>query len=194
MKSPLRLRVWPAASCRAPATSASWRIWSGWWTAPQPNSAEIDIVVNNAATNIAQGPAIEMDDGQFDKMVEVNLKSAYRLTRLVAPGMVAARLGVDHQHRLHRRAAPAVPRPAVQHDQSRAHHDDAILRGGAGPVGRARERHRARADPDGAERILLEGREHAGSRCWRASRSSTWASRSKWPRSRCCWRAMRRPT
>jgi NAD(P)-dependent dehydrogenase (short-subunit alcohol dehydrogenase family) len=48
---------------------------------------KIDIVVNNAATNIGQGPAIEMDDGQFDKMVEVNLKSAYRLTRLVAPGM-----------------------------------------------------------------------------------------------------------
>jgi dehydrogenase/reductase SDR family member 4 len=47
----------------------------------------IDVVVNNAATNIAQGPAIEMDDGQFDKMVEVNLKSAYRLTRLVAKGM-----------------------------------------------------------------------------------------------------------
>src|SRR5579883_269212 len=48
---------------------------------------KIDIVVNNAATNIAQGPGIEMDDAQFDKMVEVNLKSAYRLTRLVAPGM-----------------------------------------------------------------------------------------------------------
>jgi dehydrogenase/reductase SDR family protein 4 len=48
---------------------------------------KIDIVVNNAATNIAQGPAIQMDDGQFDKMVEVNLKSAYRLMRLVAPGM-----------------------------------------------------------------------------------------------------------
>jgi len=47
---------------------------------------KIDIVVNNAATNIAQGPAIEMDDGQFDKMVEVNLKSAYRLTRLAATG------------------------------------------------------------------------------------------------------------
>lgn len=50
---------------------------------------KIDILVNNAATNIAQGPAIEMDDGQFDKMVEVNLKSAYRLMRLVAPGMCA---------------------------------------------------------------------------------------------------------
>src|SRR5579871_3545306 len=48
---------------------------------------KIDVLVNNAATNIAQGPAIEMDDGQFDKMVEVNLKSTYRLTRLVAPGM-----------------------------------------------------------------------------------------------------------
>jgi dehydrogenase/reductase SDR family member 4 len=47
----------------------------------------IDILVNNAATNIAQGPALEMDEGQFDKMVEVNLKSTYRLTRLVAPGM-----------------------------------------------------------------------------------------------------------
>ena len=47
----------------------------------------IDILVNNAATNIAQGPAIEMDDGQFDKMVDVNLKSVYRLIRLVAPGM-----------------------------------------------------------------------------------------------------------
>jgi len=48
----------------------------------------IDILVNNAGTNIAQGPALEMTDAQFDKMVEVNLKSAYRLTRLVAPGMV----------------------------------------------------------------------------------------------------------
>ena len=47
----------------------------------------IDILVNNAATNIAQGPAVEMTDAQFDKMVEVNLKSAYRLTRAVAPGM-----------------------------------------------------------------------------------------------------------
>jgi dehydrogenase/reductase SDR family protein 4 len=53
----------------------------------QREYGKIDILVNNAATNIAQGPGIQMDDGQFDKMVEVNLKSAYRLTRLVAPGM-----------------------------------------------------------------------------------------------------------
>ncbi len=47
----------------------------------------IDILVNNAGTNIAQGPALEMDDAQFDKMVEINLKSVYRLIRLVGPGM-----------------------------------------------------------------------------------------------------------
>jgi dehydrogenase/reductase SDR family member 4 len=48
---------------------------------------KIDILVNNAATNIAQGPCLEMDEGQFDKMVEINLKSTFRLMRLVAPGM-----------------------------------------------------------------------------------------------------------
>src|SRR5260370_32944293 len=47
----------------------------------------IDILVNNAATNVAQGHCLAIDDGQFDKMIEVNLKSAFRLTHLVAPGM-----------------------------------------------------------------------------------------------------------
>lgn len=49
----------------------------------------LDILVNNAGTNIAQGPCLEMDEGQFDKMVEVNLKSAFRLVQRVAPGMCA---------------------------------------------------------------------------------------------------------
>ncbi|HYL09265.1 MAG TPA: SDR family NAD(P)-dependent oxidoreductase, partial [Candidatus Acidoferrales bacterium] len=47
----------------------------------------IDILVNNAATNIAQGPCLEVDEGQFDKMVEINLKSTFLLMKLVAPGM-----------------------------------------------------------------------------------------------------------
>jgi dehydrogenase/reductase SDR family protein 4 len=47
----------------------------------------IDILVNNAGTNVGQGPCLAIDEGQFDKMIEVNLKSAFRLTRLVAPGM-----------------------------------------------------------------------------------------------------------
>jgi dehydrogenase/reductase SDR family member 4 len=47
----------------------------------------IDILVNNAGTNVAQGPCLTIDDSKFDKMIEVNLKSAFRLIQLVAPGM-----------------------------------------------------------------------------------------------------------
>jgi NAD(P)-dependent dehydrogenase (short-subunit alcohol dehydrogenase family) len=47
----------------------------------------IDILANNAATNISFGPCLEIDEAQFDKMVEINLKSAFRLTRAIAPGM-----------------------------------------------------------------------------------------------------------
>jgi len=49
----------------------------------------IDILVNNAATNIAQEPVLQIDEAKFDKMVEINLKSAFRLIQAVAPGMCA---------------------------------------------------------------------------------------------------------
>ena len=48
----------------------------------------IDVLVNNAATNIAQEFCLDVDEAKFDKMVEINLKSAFRLIRAVAPGMV----------------------------------------------------------------------------------------------------------
>jgi dehydrogenase/reductase SDR family protein 4 len=48
---------------------------------------KIDILVNNAATNVAQLPCLDIDEGMFDKMIEINLKSAFRLTKLIAPGM-----------------------------------------------------------------------------------------------------------
>ena len=48
---------------------------------------KIDILVNNAATNIAQEPCLDIDEAKFDKMIEVNLKSAFRLTQKIAPGM-----------------------------------------------------------------------------------------------------------
>jgi NAD(P)-dependent dehydrogenase (short-subunit alcohol dehydrogenase family) len=53
----------------------------------------VDILVNNAATNIAFGSCLEMTDSQFDKMVEINLKSAFRLVNLVAPKMCARKSG-----------------------------------------------------------------------------------------------------
>jgi dehydrogenase/reductase SDR family member 4 len=49
----------------------------------------IDILVNNAATNIAQEPVLQVDEAKFDKMIEINLKSAFRLVQAVAPGMCA---------------------------------------------------------------------------------------------------------
>jgi dehydrogenase/reductase SDR family protein 4 len=48
---------------------------------------KVDILVNNAATNIAQEPVLNTDETKFDKMVEINLKSAYRLIQALAPGM-----------------------------------------------------------------------------------------------------------
>jgi dehydrogenase/reductase SDR family member 4 len=47
----------------------------------------IDILVNNAATNVAQVPCLKIDEGMFDKMIDINLKSAFRLTQLIAPCM-----------------------------------------------------------------------------------------------------------
>jgi NAD(P)-dependent dehydrogenase (short-subunit alcohol dehydrogenase family) len=49
----------------------------------------VDILVNNSATNIGQGPALEVTDEMLDKIVEINIKSALRLVRLTVPGMIA---------------------------------------------------------------------------------------------------------
>lgn len=48
----------------------------------------IDILVNNAATNIGQGPSLNIDTAMFDKMVDVNIKSALHLVHRVVPGMI----------------------------------------------------------------------------------------------------------
>jgi dehydrogenase/reductase SDR family member 4 len=47
----------------------------------------VDILVNNAATNISFGPCLGVEEAQFDKMIEINLKSAFRLIKAIAPGM-----------------------------------------------------------------------------------------------------------
>jgi NAD(P)-dependent dehydrogenase (short-subunit alcohol dehydrogenase family) len=48
----------------------------------------VDVLVNNAATNIGQGPALSVTDEMLDKMVEVNVKAALRLVRLTVPKMI----------------------------------------------------------------------------------------------------------
>ncbi len=54
---------------------------------------QIDILVNNAAQNIYGGYALDLGDVDFDRAVETNLKSVYRLIRLVAPRMCARERG-----------------------------------------------------------------------------------------------------
>jgi dehydrogenase/reductase SDR family member 4 len=53
----------------------------------------VDILVNNSATNIGQGPALEVSDEMFAKMFEINVLSALRLIRLIAPKLIARKSG-----------------------------------------------------------------------------------------------------
>jgi NAD(P)-dependent dehydrogenase (short-subunit alcohol dehydrogenase family) len=53
----------------------------------------VDIVVNNSATNIGQGPALAITDDMLDKMIEVNIKAALRLVRLTVPKMIERKSG-----------------------------------------------------------------------------------------------------
>ena len=48
----------------------------------------IDILVNNSATNIGQGPALDVTDEMFFKMFELNIASVLRLIRLTVPKMI----------------------------------------------------------------------------------------------------------
>jgi NAD(P)-dependent dehydrogenase (short-subunit alcohol dehydrogenase family) len=48
----------------------------------------VDILVNNSATNLGQGPALAVTDEMLDKMMEINIKAALRLVRLTVPRMI----------------------------------------------------------------------------------------------------------
>ncbi len=48
----------------------------------------IDIMVNNGATNLEQGPSLDVTDAALMKMVEINVLSAVRFLRLTVPKMM----------------------------------------------------------------------------------------------------------
>ncbi|MEO8361089.1 MAG: glucose 1-dehydrogenase [Vicinamibacteria bacterium] len=54
----------------------------------------IDILVNNAGDLIARQPLLEMSEEFFRSVMDVNLLSAFLVTRAVAPGMVSRKTGV----------------------------------------------------------------------------------------------------
>ncbi len=117
----------------------------------------LDILVNNAATNISFGPCLEIEEAQFDKMVEINLKSAFRLVQAVAPGMcnrgsgsivnIASIAGLRPQ--LHSLLYSMTKAALIMMTKSYALE--------LGIERRPRERHRPRLDSDGSQRTLLEG-------------------------------------
>jgi dehydrogenase/reductase SDR family protein 4 len=47
----------------------------------------IDILVNNAATNPVYGPVVQSEDWAFDKIMNVNVKAPFELSKLVHPIM-----------------------------------------------------------------------------------------------------------
>jgi NAD(P)-dependent dehydrogenase (short-subunit alcohol dehydrogenase family) len=53
----------------------------------------VDILVNNSATNVYQGPSLAITDEMIDKMVEINVKSVLRLVRLTVPRMIERKSG-----------------------------------------------------------------------------------------------------
>ena len=51
--------------------------------------ARIDLLINNAGTNIALGPLTDLSPEQFDKMFQVNLRGPWYLASRIAPIMAA---------------------------------------------------------------------------------------------------------
>jgi NAD(P)-dependent dehydrogenase (short-subunit alcohol dehydrogenase family) len=47
----------------------------------------VDVAVNNAATNPHFGPLLTADEGQWDKILDTNVKGAFRLCKAVVPHM-----------------------------------------------------------------------------------------------------------
>lgn len=59
----------------------------------EDQAGPVDIVVNNSATNIGQGPSLNLTDEMFFKMMEINVLSALRLIRLTAQKMIEREKG-----------------------------------------------------------------------------------------------------
>ena len=58
-------------------------------TRTEKHFGEIDIMVNNGATNLEQGPSLNVSDAALLKMVEINVLSAVRFLRLIVPKMIS---------------------------------------------------------------------------------------------------------
>ena len=79
----------------------------------------LDILVNNAGIT-RDGLAVRMKDEDWDRVLAVNLTSAFALSRAALKGMMKRRTRPHRRHHLRRRKSPAMrarritrpPRPA----------------------------------------------------------------------------------
>ncbi|HLJ45140.1 MAG TPA: SDR family oxidoreductase [Bryobacteraceae bacterium] len=60
----------------------------------QKTAPEVDILINNAGSLVERARLLEASDALFDKVMNLNVKSVWRITQSVAPYMIAKKSGV----------------------------------------------------------------------------------------------------
>ncbi len=63
-------------------------------TAVKRVAPEVDILVNNAGSLVRRAPLSDCPPEVYDKVMNLNVKSVWRITQAVAPSMVARRRGI----------------------------------------------------------------------------------------------------
>ena len=66
----------------------------------------VDAIVNNAAIG-PLGTVLDTDEELFDRIIAVNLKGPYLMSRAALPHMIRAGRRLDRQHRFRRRMGQA---------------------------------------------------------------------------------------
>ena len=148
----------------------------------------LDILVNNAG--IVPRLSIEdMTEEVFDRVVAVNLKSVFFLSRAAVRDMARAQVGPDRQHgfdgRTHRRPGE---RDGLQRDQGGHRLDDQVVRQDL-----RQGQHPGQRGGAGQRRYPDDGRHHRTMRCdpcCKACRSADCPSRQRSPESSRFWRPM----
>ncbi len=102
---------------------------------------QVDILVNNAGI-VSHQPLAEITEEDWDRMLAVNLKSAFLLTQRVLPGMRARRWGRIINLSSVAAQTGGVTGPALRRLQGRTPGPDAFLRPPPGQRGHHGERHR----------------------------------------------------
>ena len=122
----------------------------------------VDIMVNNGATNLEQGPALDVTDEAVMKMVEINVLSSVRFLRLVVPKMIEKGGGS-----IINIASIAGLRPQLEGllyslTKSGADHDDPLVGLRMGQAQRPRQRHLSGPGAHRLQFVLLEERRGRG--------------------------------